>query len=189
MFAWVTHRSLPSLERPADFSPSIERLSDLSLRLRDQRTSSLCLSDQRISPFVWETSWPLPFAWATSGSLPSVQIYKPYILSQVPSGNMNILFTSCIFCLWLVNGTYILPFFPVICWSYLKTEIYVTLSMGNKLYSSPSSFPVKTFCWCYITTTLTLQNSSSPAKLVYYTISIFGYATQYINKTQNRGMD
>ena len=57
---------------------------------------------------------------------------------------MNIIFTSNIFCLWLVIGTYIL--FPVICWSYLWMEISVTLSIGNKLYSSPFSF-IFSFLW------------------------------------------
>ena len=92
---------------------------------------SLCLRDQ----------WTSPFVWLTTGSLRSVQNYRPYIVSQVPSGKMNILLASRIFCLCLVIGTCILPFFfPVICWSYLRTEISVTLSIGNKLYSSPSFF-------------------------------------------------
>ena len=32
MFAWVTRRSLPSLERPADLSPLLERPADLCLQ-------------------------------------------------------------------------------------------------------------------------------------------------------------
>ena len=38
------------------------------------------------------------------------------------------------------------------CWSYLRTEISVTLPIGKKLYSSPSSF-IFSFLWnhyCYI---------------------------------------
>ena len=36
-------------------------------------------------------------------------------------------------CLWLVIGTYtLLGFFPVIHWSYLRTEISVILSIGKK---------------------------------------------------------
>ena len=94
---------------------------------------------------AWVASGSLSFAWATTGPLLQSQIYRPYILSQVPSGNMNI-FASRIFYLWLVIETYILLFFfPVICWSYPRTEISVTLSIGNELYSLPSSFPVTHF--------------------------------------------
>ena len=106
-------------------------------------------------PFARETSGSHPFAWEISWSLPS--FVRPAYLSpslerivdlflqskitdlmlsfQVLCGYMNILFSHVFFCLWLVIGTYILPFFPVICWSYLQTEISVTLSIGNKLYS------------------------------------------------------
>ena len=35
---------------------------------------------------------------------------------------------------WLLGLTYIWVFFPIICWSYLWTEISVTLFIGNKLY-------------------------------------------------------
>ena len=78
----------------------------LFVKLRDgQRTHmgswQVCLSDQRVSPFAWETSGSLPRTWANSRYLPSVQNYRPFIVFQVPR----------IFCLWLVIGTYILPFF------------------------------------------------------------------------------
>ena len=50
---------------------------------------------------------------------------------------MNILFTLRIFL--FVAGYRNLHtfscFFPVICWSYLQLEIFVTLSIGNELYS------------------------------------------------------
>ena len=139
-----------------------------------EHTGHVCLSDPQVSPFAWETSgslpftWgtsgPLPFTWVTSGSLPSVKNYRPYISFQVPSRNMNILFAHVFFCLWLVIGTYILlGFFPVICWSYLWTEISVTLSINNKLYSHHHllyfSFLWKPLCWCYIVTTLNLLSS------------------------------
>ena len=71
-------------------------------------------------------------AWVTSGSLPSVQNYRPYIVFQLP---WTRLFAHVFFCLWLVIVTYILPFFRVICWSYLRTDISVILSTGNKLHS------------------------------------------------------
>ena len=38
---------------------------------------------------------------------------------------MNLPLCPRIFCLWLVIGTYVLPFFPVICLSSLRTEISV----------------------------------------------------------------
>ena len=56
-------------------------------------------------------------------------------------------------------------FFSVICWSYLRTEISLTLSTGNILHSSPSTFillfPVKPHCWCYFATSLNLLSSST----------------------------
>ena len=84
---------------------------------------------------------------------------------QVPCGYMNILFTHILFCLWLVIGTYILPvFFLEICWSYLRIEKSVTLSIGNKLYSCHHllyfSFLWKPLCWCYLASALTLLSSS-----------------------------
>ena len=85
MFARVTSRSLPSLERPEDlsFSPKLQTL--------------YCLFKSHVQ--VWTFS--------------SLHIF---------------------FCLWLVIRTYIIR------WSYLWTETSVTLSIGNKLYSLPSSF-------------------------------------------------
>ena len=106
----------------------------------------VCLSDQQVSPFAWETSGSLSFTWTTRGSLLQSQITDLILSFQVLCGNMNILFASRIFCLWLVIGTYTLPFFLVICWSYLRTAICVTLFMCNKLYSSPSSF-IFSFLW------------------------------------------
>ena len=55
---------------------------------------------------------------------------------QVPCRSMNILFASRIFLFmagyWNLHTS---GFFPVLCWCYLRTEISVTLSIGNKLYS------------------------------------------------------
>ena len=76
----------------------------------------------------------------------SVRNFRLYIVFQLPRRNMNLHLRPHIFCLWLVIGTHILLFFPVICWSYLGTEIYVMLSIGNRLYSSPSSF-IFSFLW------------------------------------------
>ena len=80
----------------------------LSLCLRDQQTSPVRLSDQRISTFC-----------------------PHLILSfQVPCRSMNILFASRVYL--FVGGNRNLHtsvIFPVICWSYLRTEISVTLSI------------------------------------------------------------
>ena len=99
----------------------------------------VCLSDQCVSA--------------------SIQNYRPYIFFQLPRGNMNTTLRPHIFCFWLVNGNYILPFFPVICWSYLRTEISVTLSTGNKIHPPLFFFfPVKPLCWYYLPTPLLGQN-------------------------------
>ena len=151
----------------------------------------VCLSDQWGLSFAWETSGSLPFAgatsgffpfvWVTIGSLPSVQNYRPYIVFQIPHENMNTPLRPRIFCLWLVIESYILPFFSVICWSYMRTKISVTLSIGNKLCSRHHilyfSFLWKPLCWCYLATALNLLSSSSPAKLVYYINWIVGNRT------------
>ena len=110
-----------------------------------------------------EKTW---FAWVTSGSLPQSKSTDLIYVFQLPHRNMNTPLRPHIFCLWLVIGTYILPvFFPVICWSYLRTEISFTLSTGNKLHFSAYSFiflfPVKPLCWCYLATALNLLSSST----------------------------
>ena len=90
---------------------------------------------------------------------------------------MNTPLRPRIFCLWLVIGTYILPFFfPVISWSYLRTEMSVILSIGNKLHSlHPSLFfslscettLLMLSCDC-IESANFIHSIQSPAKLVYY---------------------
>ena len=105
-FAWVTRRSLPSLERPVDLSSLLERPVDFSPSL--ERPVDLCLQSR----------------------------FTDLILSfQVPYGSVNILFVSRIFL--FVDGYQNLHtsvFFPVICGSYLRTEIYVIQSIGNNSY-------------------------------------------------------
>ena len=107
-----------------------------------QRNWQVCLSDQRVSLFAWEIRGSLPFIWATSGSLlsvPKLQTLYCFFKSHAEiwtSSSLHVFF-------WLVIGTYILPFFPR---KYVRTEISVTLSIGNKLYSSPSSF-IFSFLW------------------------------------------
>ena len=106
----------------------------------------VCLRDPQVSLFAWETSGRLPLVWeicgalaivwATTGSLLSIQNYRHYILFCVSCRYKNILMAFVFFRLWLVIRTYILRFFfLVICWSFLRTEISVTLSIGNKSYS------------------------------------------------------
>ena len=57
---------------------------------------------------------------------------------------------------WLSELTYFCFFFLIICWSYLRMEISVTLSIDNKLYSRHHilyfSFLWKPLCWCYLAT-------------------------------------
>ena len=128
-----------------------------------RETSHICFFWR--GPFLWssttdgEHTWGADrSSWVTSETLHSLErpaefspsLERPadlclqskitdLILSfQVPCGTMNILFASRIFCLWLVIGTSYFRFFPVICWSYLRTEISVILSTGNKLHFSLS---------------------------------------------------
>ena len=85
----------------------------LSLRLSHQRTSPFRLSDQQVSTF----SPKLQTLYCLFKSHGEVWTYSsPHVLA----GYRN-LHTS--------------GYFPVICWSYLGTEISVTLSIGDKLYS------------------------------------------------------
>ena len=101
----------------------------------------VCLDDQRVSPFSpkLQTLYYLstPTRKYEHASLPT------YFLFMAGYGNLH------------TSG-----FIPVICWSSLRTEISVTLSTGNDLHSSPSSFnflfPVKPLCWCYVATALNL---------------------------------
>ena len=119
--------------------PSLERPADLPL----------CLSDQRISAF----SQKLQTLYC---------LFKSHAHKWTSSLPQRIF----LFMVWVI-GTYITPvfFFPVICWSYLRTEISVTLSIGNKLYSRHHllyfSFLWKPLCWCYLATALNLLSSST----------------------------
>ena len=128
----------------------LEWPTGLSLRLGDQRVSS--------------------FAWAASRSIPSVpKLQTLYCLFKSHAEVWTSSKPYVFFCLWLIIGIYILPFFPVICWSYLRTEISVTLSINYILRHPPfSSLSCEPLCWCYLATALNLLSSSSPAKLVYY---------------------
>ena len=96
------------------------------------------------------TSGSLPSAWVTSGSLPSVQNYRPYIVFSSPMRKYEhpLRFTYFL----LMAGHWNLQtsvFFSVICWSYLRTEISVLLSIVDKLYSSSSSFIFSTLLMLY----------------------------------------
>ena len=104
---------------------------------------ALCLKEQWVSPFDWKTSRPLPL-FERPADL-SLSLSDQWISTFSP--NLQTLY--CLFksraevltsfsplaFLWVVIWIYILRSFPVICWSYLRTEISVTLSIGNKSYS------------------------------------------------------
>ena len=150
---------------------------------------------------AWVTSGSL-FAWETSGPFPlrlsdqRISVFGPksqtlYCLFKSHADIWTSSSPRVFFCLWLVIGTYILPFFfPVICWSYLRTEISVTLSIGNK-YSSRHhilyfSFLWKPFCWCYLATALNLLCSS----MAYYRGSrLFQRVFIFTNPSARAGYD
>ena len=96
----------------------LEWLADLLLRLRDQRIS--------------------PFAWASSGSLPSVQNYRPQIVFSSPMRKYEHPLRITYFLFMAGYRNLHTSVFPVICWSYLRTEIFVILSTSDKLHFSLS---------------------------------------------------
>ena len=99
---------------------------------------------------------------------------------QVPCGCMNILFAQVFFCLWLVIGTYILLFFFRWFVGLICVRKYVTLSIGNKLYSRHDLyfyFSCQTSlsmlsCDC-IESAKFIHGTLSLAKLVYYSIRCY----------------
>ena len=102
-----THEELTGLfEWPVGLSPPLERPLDLPLRLSTQRISTYSPNLQTL-----------------------YCLFKSHVEVWTSSS------PHVFFCLWLFIGTYIISFFSVICWSYLRTEISVTLSTGNKSYS------------------------------------------------------
>ena len=125
--------------------PSLERLADLPPSL--ERLLHLCL-ESKITDLI------LSF--------------------QVPCGSMNTLFTSCIFCLWLVyrnlhTSVFVFrQFIDLICkWKYLSLyPLAINYILPHPSLSSLSWDPL---CWYYLATALNLLSSLSPAKLVYYT--------------------
>ena len=123
-------------------------------------------------PFASENNRPLPFAWVTSGSLPSVKNYRPYIVFSGPMRK----YEHPLRLTWLSELTYFCFFFPVIFWSYLQTELSVTLSTDNKWYSSLSSFifsfrwpTLLMLFWDHIEPAKSIHSTLLLAKLVYYT--------------------
>ena len=115
-FFWGRDPFCEVVQRPEntyeELTGLLEWLAGLSLHLRDQQTSSLCLSDHWISAF----SPKLQTLYCLFKCHVEVWTSSPHVLV----GYWN-LHTS--------------GFFLVICWSYLQTEISVTLSIGNKLHS------------------------------------------------------
>ena len=131
--------------------------------------SPLRLRDQQNSSFAWETSGSPPFAWATSGSLPSVLNYRPYIVFSSPMQKYEhpLRFTFFLFMAsyWDLHT---LVFFPVICWSYLRTEISVTLSSGNGFFTILLYFSLS----CENTLLMLSCNCIESTKFIYVTVSI-----------------
>ena len=105
---------------------------------------SLRLSDQRISAF----SSKLQTLYCLLKSHADTRMSSPPTYFSVYG--------------WLSELTHF-RFFSVICWSYLRTDISVTLSIGNKLYSRHHilyfSFLWKPLCWFNIATALNLLSS------------------------------
>ena len=139
------------------------------------RSWQVCLRDQRVSPFTCETSGPLLFVWATTGTQLLIQNYRPYIDFSSPTWKYEYPLRLTYF-LFMVGYWNLRFCFPVICWFYLQTEIYVNLSIGNKLYFRHpplSSLAWEPLCWYYLATALNLLSPSSSAKLVYIYIYIY----------------
>ena len=123
----------------------LECPASLSLGLRDQQTSPLRLSDYWISTFS-----------------------PNYIVFSSPMRKYEHPFRLKYFSIrgWLSELTYF-RFFAVICWSYLRTKISVTLSIGNKSYFLSCETILLMLSCDRIESTLL----SSPAKLVCFTSS------------------
>ena len=128
---------------------------------------------------AWVTNGSLPFAWGIRRSLPSVQNYRPYIVFSSPMRKQEP--TKFSVYGWLLELTYF-HFFPVICWSYLRTEISVTLSIGNKLYSRCHLYLSLS---CETTLLMLSRDCIESAKFIYGTLSL---AKLVYYKTSNHGM-
>ena len=88
---------------------------------------SLRLRNQRIPPTSLEQPEDLLFQSKISDLILPLYSHAEIWISSSP--------TYFSVYVWLSQFTYSWVFFPVICWSYLWTEISVTLSIGKKLYS------------------------------------------------------
>ena len=88
--------------------------------------------------FVCVTNWPLP----------SVQNYGPYIVFTSTTGIYDPASSPAHFLFMAgYRNLHTSVFFPVICWSYLRTEISITLSIGNELYSRHHLLSFFYFLW------------------------------------------
>ena len=119
-------------------------------------TRLVCLSDPQVSLFTWETSGSLPFAWSTSGSLPRIFAFRPKVqtLCCLFKSHAEVWTSSSphvFFCLWLVIGTYIILFFPVICSSICERKYLSLYPLAiNYIFRHPPLF--SSLCWCYLVT-------------------------------------
>ena len=144
--------------------------------LRDLRISPLRFSNHQILPLRLSNQW-------ISTLSPKLQILNCLFKSHA---EVSISSSINVFSVYgsLSELTYFCFCFSVICWSYLWTEISLTLSIGNKLYFRHHilyfSFLWKPLCWYYLATALNQLSSSSPAKLVYYK---FTFVYQKFNRS------
>ena len=98
--------------------------------------------------FSWVTSWSFTFAWVASRCLPSVQNHRSYIVfSGLMRKYEHPLHLTHLF-MASYRNLHTSGFFPISCWSYLRTKISVILSRDNKLYFSLSCEPTMLMLSC-----------------------------------------
>ena len=118
--------------------------------------------------FAWMTSGFLPFSWATSVSLPSVQNYRPYIVFSSPMREYEHPLRLMYFLFMAGYRNLHTSFFvPVICWSYLQTEISGILTIILYFSLSCETTLLMLSCDC-IESAKFIHGTSSLTKLVYY---------------------
>ena len=112
----------------------------------------VCLSDQQVSP--------------------SIQNYRPYIVFQLPRGNMNTPLRRRIFCFRQVIGTYILPIFSGnLLITFLTIVLYFSLSCETTLLMLSCD---------RIESAKFIHGTPSPAKPVYYSPKLQHYGSLII---------
>ena len=97
--------------------------------------------------------------WVTRKSLPSVQNYRTYVVFSSPMREYETASSPTYFLFMTgYRNLHNSAFFPGNFFILSANEISITLSIGNKLYSSHHLFiflfPVKPLCGCYLATSL-----------------------------------